>query len=90
MNSVEGIDVVELKKVLNKAVDWCQLAPNAWLLQTPNTSQVWVDRFLPLMADGHFVFVVKQDLTERQGFLPKFVWDWIYRQIAPTPTTTDQ
>lgn len=68
-----------LKKQFDTALDWIQYIPNCWIVRTEKTAQEWSDMIKPLTGAEDSWFVCRLDLSERQGWLPKWVWDWIYK-----------
>jgi hypothetical protein len=76
-NRIEGIDVDMLAAAFNKGLDWTILNDNSFLIKTISDAQRWYGRIEPLLGDTHTVFICRVDLTDRQGFLPKQLWDWI-------------
>ena len=66
----------ELKPVFSKAVDWVRYAPNCWILYTTSSARVWKERVKPHLGDEDSVLIVKLDPSERNGLLPRWVWDW--------------
>jgi hypothetical protein len=77
------IDVDAFVKVLEKGQDYIGVAGMAWIIKTTSPVDVWFRRFEPLLPDDSQIFIVKIDLSERQGLLPKAAWDWIDRQAPP-------
>ena len=80
MLSLPGIlptDPAVVKK-LDLAVDWFRYAPNCWIVYTSSNAQKWYDRLKPLIElHGGNVFIAKLDLTDRQGWISKELWDWL-------------
>jgi hypothetical protein len=72
--------VKELETIFNLALDWLRYAPNCWIVYTSSDAQKWYSRVKPLLSENEFVFIVRIDLQERQGWLPKWAWDWIKKE----------
>jgi hypothetical protein len=68
------------EKKLNSAPDWMRYAPNCWIVYTSRTPAQWYARLKPLLKDGDHIFIVTIDLSERQGWLPSWCWDWIKKK----------
>jgi hypothetical protein len=66
-----------LKKIFDRAIDWYRYTPTCWFLWTSSSAEQWYEKIRPLMADADSFFIVGIDLTERQGWLSKNVWDWL-------------
>jgi len=69
--------ITELKPVFDNAIDWVRYAPNCWIVWTSSDPQKWYDRIKPHLGNDDHVLICALDLTIRQGWLPKTVWDWI-------------
>lgn len=74
----------ELEPVFNKASDWLRYASNCWLVCTTSSPQVWMQRIKPHLEKGDQVFIVEVDLEKRSGWLNKWVWEWINKQVSIT------
>jgi len=61
----------------NLAVDWIHYLPNCWIVKTTSDAQKWYDRLKPYIGPNSSILICKIDLKERQGWLPKWVWEWI-------------
>ena len=69
--------IQDLVPVFNKAVDWARYAPNCWILWTTSSAEVWFERLKPHLGPHDHMFICRLDMTDRQGWLPKWVWDWL-------------
>ena len=67
----------ELKPVFDKALDWYRYMPNCWIVWTSSSAQKWYERLRPHISDGDNMFIVRIDLSERQGWISKAVWNWL-------------
>ncbi len=76
------IDIDAFIKVLGKGQGFITAA-GAWIIKTTSAVDVWFRRFETLLPDDSQIFIVKIDLKERQGLLPKAAWDWIDREAPP-------
>ena len=67
-----------LELQLNTALDWLRYAENCWIVYTTSDAKRWYERLGALAKDnkGH-VFIAKFDIGDRQGWMPKSVWDWL-------------
>jgi hypothetical protein len=66
-----------IEKVLDKAMDWVRYAPNCYILYTRTDVQTWYARLRKLLHEKDNIFVVELNIENRQGWLPKYVWEWI-------------
>ena len=67
----------ELEPVFNYAIDWLRYAPNCWIVWTTSSAQTWFRRLKPHLGPQDHMFICRLDLTERKGWLPKWIWDWL-------------
>ncbi len=70
-----------IEESLNKARDWLKYAPNCWLLYTSNTEKIWADRMRLIVGEKASIFVVEINIRSKFGYMPKFVWEWIEKNI---------
>ena len=75
------LDVEAFRKVLELGQGWVRAVGFSWLVKTTSPPDLWYRRLEPLLPDDSELFIVKVDLTERQGLLPKVSWDWINSQV---------
>lgn len=69
-----------LKKQFDLALDWAHYMPNCWLLYTTSDPDTWYSRLKSLLSDQDHLFIVKIDKSVRNGWLPKWVWEWLNKQ----------
>lgn len=74
----------ELKPVFDRALDWIRYAPNCWIVWTSSDPEKWYERLKPHLKEGEHIFIVKLDISQRQGWLPKSTWDWINKDRSET------
>jgi hypothetical protein len=74
------LKVDEVVDAFNKAVDWARIAPNCWIIYTTSPAKVWYNRIKPHLDEGDHVFICRLDMTERQGWLPKWTWEWMNKK----------
>lgn len=72
--------VEELKPVFDKALDWLRYAPNCWIVWTSSSPHRWYERLKSHLGPGDHVFICELNLTHRQGWLPKWVWEWLNKE----------
>jgi hypothetical protein len=66
-----------LRPIFNKAIDWFRYAPNCWIVWTSSSADKWYERLKPHIDDEDSMLIVKIDMTERQGWLNKSLWEWM-------------
>jgi len=72
--------ITELKPIFDKAIDWVRYSPNCWIIWTSSEPEKWYERLKPQLGSGDHLFICAIDLSERQGWLPKTIWDWIKKE----------
>jgi hypothetical protein len=74
----ERVKTDELKPTFDLALDWIRYAPNCWILRTNTDLNIWVERFKPFLGVGDkFIVIEITEINKSQGWMQKFVWDWI-------------
>lgn len=81
-STIEGLDIDKLVEAFRKGVDWIRVVDTCFLIKTVSDAQRWYGRLEPLLSDKHTMFICRVDLNDRQGFLPKGVWEWIDAETA--------
>jgi hypothetical protein len=66
-----------IEKVLDKALDWVRYAPNCYIVYTSRDVEHWYGRLRDVIDQDDNIFIVELDIKNRQGWLPKSVWEWI-------------
>ncbi len=69
-----------LKKKMDLAIDWVCPFPNCWIVYTTADPAKWWERIKPLVQTEDRVLIVGIDINKRQGWLPKWVWQWIKKE----------
>ena len=81
--------VVELEPTFSHfADDRVRYAPNCWIVWTSRPVSDFYYALRPQIADQDAMLIVGLDMNERNGWLPKPIWDWIDRkrfQTLPPP-----
>lgn len=85
----EGLPKVqELEPVFNfLAPDWVRYAPNCWIVWTSRPPSDFLYGLKPLIGPSDSMLIAKLDMTDRNGWQPEWVWNWIdrKRQLGPPP-----
>ena len=72
-----SISADTLKEKFNLGLDWIHYFSNCWIVKTNSNADKWYERLKPLLGPNDHIFICKIDLSEDQGWLPQWVWDWI-------------
>jgi hypothetical protein len=85
----EGLPKVrELEPAFNfLAPDWMRYSPTNWIVWTPRPVSDFLYGLKPLIGASDSILIVKIDMSDRNGWQPKWVWEWIdrKRQLGPPP-----
>jgi hypothetical protein len=66
-----------IQTVLNKALDWVRYAPNCYILYTTTDVETWYVLLRKVIHEKDHIFIVELNIENREGWLPKSVWEWI-------------
>ena len=69
-----------IESTLDKALDWIRYAPNCYILYTTTDLPTWYSRLRKALREDDNIFVVELNIENRQGWLPKSVWEWIRKE----------
>jgi hypothetical protein len=69
-----------LEPTFSKAKDWVRYSDTCWIVYTTSDAQRWYNRLKPNIGARDNVLVVRIDPLERQGRMPKFVWEWFRKE----------
>jgi hypothetical protein len=67
----------ELKPLFDTALDWIRYAPNCWILWTTSDPETWYKYLKRELHEKDTFFICEINIKNRQGWLPKMVWEWI-------------
>lgn len=67
----------DLRKTLDKALDWYKYGPNCWILWTSGSPDKWYVRLDKLIQKGDRVFICELNIRERRGLMPRDFWEFI-------------
>ena len=70
----------KLKILFDTAIDWVRYAPNCWILWTTSDVDTWYKYIKANIDERDNVFICELEITNRQGWLPKSIWDWIKKE----------
>jgi hypothetical protein len=76
------VDYEALKKKFDLAIDWVHYMPSCWIVKTTSNAQKWYERLRPHIGPKDHLFICRVNINERQGWLPRWVWDWIYKNSS--------
>jgi len=71
--------VQELEPIFNQGVDWVRYAPNCWIVWTTSNAETWYSRLKPSLGPNDTMLIIRVDRSERHGWLPKWIWEWLDR-----------
>lgn len=80
--------VQELEPLFNGlAPDWIRYSQNCWIVWTARPASDFFYAIKPLIGATDSFLITKLDLSERNGWQPQWVWDWMdkKRTLGPPP-----
>jgi hypothetical protein len=85
----EGMPKVQaLEPIFNAlAPDWLRYSFNCWIVWTARPASDFLYSLKPALGPSDSILIAKLDLSDRTGWQPKWVWDWMdrKRQLGPPP-----
>ena len=85
---IEG-DEEAIKQTFEKALDWIQYSPGCFIVKTTSDVQKWYARLDKVLGHDYQYFICEINLSRRQGWLSKSVWEWIRKQ-TPAKNSVSQ
>jgi hypothetical protein len=69
------------------APDWLRYSFNCWIVWSSRPASDFLYGLKPLIGTSDSMMIVKLDMSDRNGWEPQWVWDWIdkKRQLGPPP-----
>lgn len=77
-----------LEPVFNAiAPDWLRYSPNCWIVWTDRPASDFLYVLKPMIAESDSILIVKLDMTDRNGWQPQWIWEWMdrKRELGPPP-----
>jgi hypothetical protein len=70
--------------------DWIRYAFNCWIIYTPRSAADVFYFLKPHLTADDQMLIVGIDVTERNGWLAQWIWEWMdrRRQLGPPPPPT--
>lgn len=85
----EGVPKVqELEPLFNAlAPDWIRYSPNCWIVWTARPASDFFYSIKPMIGATDAFLIAKLDVSERNGWQPQWIWDWMdkKRTLGPPP-----
>jgi hypothetical protein len=85
----EGLPKVqELEPLFNAlSADWMRYSFNCWIVWTARPANDYLYALRAAIGQSDSVMIVKLDLSDRTGWQPKWIWDWMdrKRELGPPP-----
>ena len=68
----------DLEPIFSSSGDqWLRYSAGSWIVWTEKSVSDWYAIVKPHIATSEFVLIVGLDMTERNGWQPQYIWDWI-------------
>lgn len=71
-----------IKRILEEHVNWIKYMPNCYIVVSDDSIDTIYNKIKTLLDEGEHVFICELKLENRQGWLPKSVWNWIKENYA--------
>jgi hypothetical protein len=71
-----GQNYDDLYDTIKSASSWCHPLTSHWFIRADHSVQTWYDKLRKVMDVNDYLFVVDITGQPRQGWLPKWAWDW--------------
>jgi len=78
--------------ILQICDDWLRYSANNWIIWTSRSANDCAIHLRAFLSPNDQFYIAKLDLSEHQGWMPKWIWDWINKprveqalQIPGTP-----
>jgi hypothetical protein len=68
--------------------DWVRYGAGAWIIWSDKSGQQIYDAIRFGITADQQVLVVKVDLSDMQGWLPKWIWDWLNYPRSNVPAAS--
>jgi hypothetical protein len=67
--------------------DWLRYSPTSWIVWTDRPASDFLYALKPKMGAEDLVLIVGISMSDRNGWQPKWIWEWIdrKRQLGPPP-----
>ena len=67
----------QIEKQFNLATDWFCYADGCYLVFTTRSMTIWRERLKPIIEGGGYLLILKLDLHDYKGWMPKALWPWL-------------
>lgn len=81
------LQVETVDRVLAPFGDWIRLNGLTWFLSTSNLSAQIYENLRVALTSAEHILVIALDPTDRFGWAPQWIWDWIDSQRKEPPKT---
>jgi hypothetical protein len=72
-----------LEPAMMQLGDWIRYSASCWIVWTNYQPHVIADHIKNYVGPNDHYLVVALDMTAHQGWMPKWVWDWINDKLYP-------
>jgi len=76
VNMTESYNEQLFKEKINLAVDWIQIMPNIFIIESTSDKSKWLTRLKLTLKENSF-FITEMNIDNNTGFVSKWIWDWI-------------
>jgi hypothetical protein len=78
----------EIESILNKiADDWLRYSAESWIVWSARPASDFFYAVKTQMGENDMVLIAGLNMTDRNGWQPKWVWEWmdLKRELGPPP-----
>jgi hypothetical protein len=81
--------IKELEGPFSTAGDWIRYSSHCWILWTDRSPQEVFTILKPYLSDHDHFLILGVNMTERNGLLPEWIWNWmnLRQQYQPNALT---
>lgn len=80
------VKTTELEPIFNAfADDWLRYSVNCWIVWSARPASDFLYALKPSLGQNDSVLIVGMNMADRNGWQPKWIWDWLDRkqQLGP-------
>lgn len=79
-----GVDQAAVDKKFDLALDWFRFNRTNWIIFTNKDADIWFSRLREFVEPGGKLFICKLDVSDRQGWVSKKLWEWLGKDRSRT------
>lgn len=76
-----NIKYAQIKKEMDKALDWFQISTNNWIVYSSSDIERWMQRLANYVKKDGSLFITKLDLSDNNGWMTIEFWEWLNKHL---------